>query len=659
MSRIVDLEVSSPVKGLHFEQPSTFIDPESSPNLQNVRLSQGIVQPAPGYDNFGSLNTVLGTPLAFPQYVENDGDTHLLCLTTKYAYEYNTALNNWGNIVSRQKVLTECDSAWTASANVTAASEATIKVNGTASAKLTVAAAFTTGLAGYFNFAAVNTTTTSYVHFWIYSTISTSNGQLRLAIDDTNNCASPLTYYDVPALTANTWTQVETAIGAGSAAAILSVGLDITVDVGAGNPSFYIDRVIAVARMTGTEDNRFSFDTYLDKHYYTNGVDPIQVKDHSGFYDDWAEAVAAGYKCKVLASFKNHLNMGSMIEGGVEYPQRFRWTDSAAVTFGGTAGSTETEGEDEIMQLRKLGTKLVIYKSDSVVNVTHIGGNTVYRFDSTIRRTGVLAMDLALEVGELHIFVASDNIFYYGGGSDPVPIGAAIRDEFYRLLSDTSIARAFSYYSPENQEAYFFIPSDSATAANYCWIYNTVLNTWTRRIKTGMSAIGAYNTVSALTFGDAVGSFSAQTVTFGDRSFSSTAPIILYGTTAGLVGQFDETSVDDLTAAVDKIFDTPDFSAAKLPIQGDQAVRYTDNIKRWLRFAFEAKGSTVDILYSRDEGGSFNSIKTVTLTGSFKRYFVSIDIPADRLRFRFRNNVAGGAFYLRWYSVSVIGQSEV
>jgi hypothetical protein len=412
-------------------------------------------------------------------------------------------------------------------------------------------------------------------------------------------------------------------------------------------------------RFTGDEDDRFSYDTYLDKLYVTNGVDPIQVKDHSSAFDDWAEAVSATYKCKSLAAFKNHLNMGSMIEAGVEYPQRFRWTDSAAVTFGGTAGSTEIEGEDEILQLRKLGTKLVIYKADSVVNVTHIGGSTVYRFDATIKRTGVLAMDLALEVGELHIFVASDNIYYYGGGSDPVPIGNAIKDEFYRILSDTYIGRAFSYYSPENQEAYFFIPSDGATSANYCWVYNIPTNVWYLQRKANMSAIGNYNTTAALTFGDAVGTFGAQTLTWGDRTFSSTAPIILYGTMDRLIGQIDETLVDDLGAAVDKIFDTPDFSAAKLPIQGDQAVRYTDNIKRWLRFAFEMKGSSADVYFSRDEGLTYSLIKSVTLTGVWKRYFLSIDVPADRIRFRVRNNAVAGAFYLRWYSVGVIGQSEV
>lgn len=659
MPRTVDIEVLAPVAGLHYDLPGVEIDKKAATYMQNMRLKQGMVMPSPGYNNFGSLNTVLGTPQLITQYIENDGDTHLLCFTTKYIYEYNTSLNNWGNVVSRQKILSECDSVWTASANVTAATEGTIKVNGTNSAKLTIAAAFTTGIAGYINFAAVNTTTCSYIHFWIRSTVNTTNGQLRLAIDDTNNCASPLTYYDVPALTADTWTQVEVAIGSGSAAAIVSVGLDVVTDMGAGNPSVYIDRVIAVDRHTGTADNRWSVDSFLDICFATNGVDPIQRKDHSGQFDDWAEAVTATYKCKQLRSYKDHLVMASMIEAGVEYPQRVRWTDSGADAFTGTAGSTETDGVDECLSLVTLGNKLACYKSDSIVMITHIGGNEVYRFDRNVTSTGVLAPDLALSIGELHIFVSSDNVYFYNGGTDPVPIGDPIRHELYRVLSDTYIYRAFSYYSPENQEAYFFIPCDGASAANYIWTYHVQENTWSLRKKENLSAVGAYNTVSALTFGDAVGTFGDQTLTFGDRTFSSTAPIILVGTTDGWVGQIDETLLDDLTVAIDKMFDTVDFTASSLPIPGDEPVHFTDNTKRWVRLAFEMRGTATTIYYSRDEGVSWTQVKTQTLTGTWKRYYASIDVPSERIRFRFRNNSVGGAFHLRWYSISVIGRSEV
>lgn len=659
MPRTLDLPVVSPTLGLQYNVPTIIQDPRSSPNLQNVRVTNGIIQPAPGYDNHGSLNTVLGTPMLITQYRENDGDVHLLCFTTKYTYEFNTTLLNWGNVVSRQKVLSECDAAWTASANVTASQETTIKVNGTASSKLVIAGAFTTGIAAYEDFAAVNTTTCSYIHFWIRSSITTTNGQLQIVVDNTSACASPLQAYDVPALTADTWTQVEVAIGSGSNAAVISVGLNVATDVGAGGATVYIDRVIMADRYTGDEDDRWSVDHYLDKFYATNGVDPITVKDHSAAFDDWAEAVSAGYKCRRLAAFRNHLVMGYMFESGTEYPQRTRWTDSGAVTFGGTAGSTETEGEDEIMNMVPLGNKLAYYKEDSVVLATHIGGSTVYRFDRPLTNSGVISGDLVVAVGELHIFVASDNIYFYAGGQDPVPVGDSIRAEFFRILSDSYIRRGFGYYSPENEEVYLCIPTDGATTPNVIWVLNTLDNTWTLRRKSGIMCIGSYNTVATTTFGDAVGTFGAQTLTFGDRGFSSTAPILLTGNSDRTILQIDETSVNDITSAIDKIYDTPDFTADSLTTPDNGPVHLTDHTKRWMRMAFEAKGTAVSVYFSRDGGSTFTLLQTKTLTSAWMRYTVSMDIPAERIRFRFRNASASGSFYIRYFTISVIGRSEV
>ncbi len=222
MARAQIIEVLKPAKGLKYDDPGTTIPKEFSTSMQNVRLKSGVVVPTPGYSTHGSPYAVLGIPLLIVEYVENDEDRHLLCFTTKYIYEYSSTLNNWAKIDSRQLVLADCDSNWTASANVTSATDATTRVVGASSVALTIAAAFTTGIAGYFNFAAKDTTTYSHIHFWIRSSVTTSSGDLRIAIDNTNNCASPLTYYTVPALTANTWTQVEVAIGSGSNAAVLS-----------------------------------------------------------------------------------------------------------------------------------------------------------------------------------------------------------------------------------------------------------------------------------------------------------------------------------------------------------------------------------------------------------------------------------------------------
>lgn len=656
-TRAVPIDVLTPMRGLIYDAPGTVMPKEGATGGQNLRLLQGVIQPAPGYSNFGSQNTVLGTPQLITEYVENDGDRHLLAFTTKYIYEYNTALDNWATIASRQAVLSSCDSVWTASANVTAATEGTIKLVGTNSAKLTIAAGFTTGLAAYVNFTGVDTTTYNYVHFWIRSSINTLAGDLRLAIDDTNACASPLTYYDVPALTANVWTQVEVAIGSGSNAAVLSVGLDVVTDNGA--QIVYIDNVLAVDRFTGATTNRWSVDTYLDKFYATNGVDPIQVKDHSNAFDDWAEAVSSGYKCKTLAKFANHLVMGNMIESGTDYPQRIRWTDSADVVFTGTAGSTETDGEDGIQRLKVLGTRLACYKERSIVMITHIGGSTVYRFDRPITDKGILGMDYVCDYGELHIFTSSENIYLYGGGADATPIGDHIADEFFRILTNSSGEHGFMFYNKDADEVYLFEPTDAVEIPNIIWVFNVGLACWFKRAKTGLNAIGAYKSNATTTFGDAVGTFGAATTTFGDRGLTSGAPTVLLGLSDGTIVEMDYSTVDDVGAAILKRFETADFTADRLPVAEDNPVAYVDNTKRWLRLAYEAYGTALTGYYSTNEGASWNFIKTQSLGATYRKYFFSIDVPAEKIRFRFENNDVAGHFYLRWYSPSVIGGSEV
>lgn len=69
-----------------------------------------------------------------------------------------------------------------------------------------------------YDFTAQNWSSYTQVGFWVRSTVATASGDIQAAIDDTNTCASPIEEYNIPALTANTWTYIKwTFTGAGSA----------------------------------------------------------------------------------------------------------------------------------------------------------------------------------------------------------------------------------------------------------------------------------------------------------------------------------------------------------------------------------------------------------------------------------------------------------
>ena len=96
------------------------------------------------------------------------------------------------------------------------------------------------------------------IEMWVKSTVATSEGNLKLLLDDTASCASPLETLSIPALSADTWTFVRLALANPETdTAIISVGLEYDSDLGAC--TVWIDDIVAVSNDTaewGTLDKR-------------------------------------------------------------------------------------------------------------------------------------------------------------------------------------------------------------------------------------------------------------------------------------------------------------------------------------------------------------------------------------------------------------------
>ena len=87
------------------------------------------------------------------------------------------------------------------------------------------------------------------IEMWVKSTVATSSGNLKLLLDDTASCASPLETLSIPALSADTWTFVRMSLSNPETdTAIISVGLEYDSDLGAC--TVWIDDIVAVANDT-------------------------------------------------------------------------------------------------------------------------------------------------------------------------------------------------------------------------------------------------------------------------------------------------------------------------------------------------------------------------------------------------------------------------
>jgi len=87
------------------------------------------------------------------------------------------------------------------------------------------------------------------IEMWVKSTVATSAGNLKLLLDDTASCASPLETLSIPTLSADTWTFVRMSLSNPETdTAIISVGLEYDSDLGAC--TVWIDDIVAVANDT-------------------------------------------------------------------------------------------------------------------------------------------------------------------------------------------------------------------------------------------------------------------------------------------------------------------------------------------------------------------------------------------------------------------------
>jgi hypothetical protein len=142
-------------------------------------------------------------------------------------------------------VIEDCEDAWDelVDADVTESADAVDFKTGTASAKFVVAAGCGAGdIIATEAFVSKDMSGDDSLKLWVKSSVALDAGDLQILLDDTAECASPLKELDIPAVAADTWTEVDIDLGdASGLTAVISIGVKMIVDVGAFN--LWIDDV--------------------------------------------------------------------------------------------------------------------------------------------------------------------------------------------------------------------------------------------------------------------------------------------------------------------------------------------------------------------------------------------------------------------------------
>ena len=155
-------------------------------------------------------------------------------------FDIPSGLSMIQKIYSRSKVdyakLLSCNTAMdeNVDSDFTVTADTKMKKQGTASNRIVIADGASAGDIVTDSITSKDISEYDYIEFWIRSSVATSAGNLKILLDNTANCASPLETLSVPALSADTWTFCRVALSnPESDTAIISVGLEYDSDLGA------------------------------------------------------------------------------------------------------------------------------------------------------------------------------------------------------------------------------------------------------------------------------------------------------------------------------------------------------------------------------------------------------------------------------------------
>ena len=458
---------------------------------------------------------------------------------------------------------------------------------------------------------------------------------------------------------------------------IAATWTDIT-NVGGDNVSS-INNPSSWASIGHTDEVDSSFQHML---YCDGGITAVQrwagnveanFKDLLGAsgYNDPASTVNTHFAQKVDI-FNNHVILisaqeATSIDVMIANNQRVRWGATGKLeTYDGiTSGFVDlfdTGGKN--VWGEKLGNRYIVYQNNSVWGLNPVGGSTIFEPEILLPDLGLLAPQLITSTNNVHYFVGDDfNVYAYLGGSVRQRISDNPLKFFRDDIDDSFVNRCWLRIGAENKRLWlFYVPDDKEYMTHAIaldlqdgqWMprdfdhvpaYAGNKGTSTGGGFTSIELLGSEITTTGQTYAQAVskGQTYAQAVT-STVTYAATleqslvADRLALGDSNGNIYQYSSDVTTDDGTAVPLIHYTPVFDL-QLP----------DAFKRWHKFSVTAKGDTLLVEYSADDGAWVEaSPGSISLTSEYEEYEFYLNETARRMQFRMSNN-GGESLRIREY----------
>lgn len=189
-------------------------------------------------------------------------------------------------------------------------------------------------------------------------------------------------------------------------------------------------------------------------------------------------------RCKVLRpAFRYYLVALNITESGTQYPQVLAWGNPAepgAVPTSWDYASTSTRARrtpvadtpGALLDLIMLGGVGVLYKEDSIYTMQLIGGNDVFKIDTTPLKLGLLATNCAAQLPGFHFAVTQDDIIVHNTREARSVISERVRNIIFDNIDQTYKGRSYVVPNYKKSEMWFCYPESGQAQPTKAFVWN-------------------------------------------------------------------------------------------------------------------------------------------------------------------------------------------
>lgn len=201
-----------------------------------------------------------------------------------------------------------------------------------------------------------------------------------------------------------------------------------------------------------------------------------------------------GATALVIASFKRHLVLANIDEGGGLEPYTLWWSNPAdpnsvpgdwnyasATSDAGRAYLPETGGE--IIAMKTLRDQLIVYRQRATHSMSYVGGQFIFNIRTLFSRVGLYAPRAVAEINGQHLIVSQGDIYLHDGVNLRSVGEDKIKRTFFRLVTGDPAAVLHIHIVPnfDKQEAWICFPLEGQNYCSRAVVWRWSDDVWTLR----------------------------------------------------------------------------------------------------------------------------------------------------------------------------------